>query len=69
MKREVISYVKNKLVSDFEKCQWEDGVGKKFEANNIAEMGKSVDRLEDALEEAEKFFRDTENLLGSIKED
>lgn len=69
MKTEVLSYVNKKLASDFEKCQWEDGVGKKFEANNLAEMRKSVGALEDTLAEAFKFFRETENLLSSIKEE
>ena len=67
MKTEVVSYVRRKVKEDFEKCGWEDGVGKKFEEISMREMLQSLDELEDELEETRKFFRNVENILTSLK--
>lgn len=69
MKAEIAYYVKKKIVSEFEKCQWEDGIGRNFQENNLTEMQQAVGRVEDSLEEADKFFRETERLLASITEE
>lgn len=67
MKTEVVSYVRRKVKEDFEKCCWEDGVGKKFEEISMREMLQSLDELEDELEETRKFFRNVENILTYLK--
>lgn len=69
MKTEVIDYVKKKITSEFEKCQWEDGVGKKFEAIKLPEMKESVDKMGNLMEEIEDFWKTSENLLASVKDE
>ena len=49
MKAEIAYYVKKKIVSEFEKCQWEDGIGSNFQENNLTEMQQAVGRVEDSL--------------------
>ena len=53
-------YVRKKVKDDFDKCNWTDGVGKKFEDVALTEMLKALDELETALEETEKFFTNAE---------
>lgn len=59
-------YVKRKTKDDFNKCQWTDGVGKKFENITLVEMLKSLDEFGTTLEEAEKFFKNAENILADM---
>lgn len=67
MKKEVTAYVRRKIKEDFDRCEWTDGIGQKFEAYSIKEMRTSLNRLEEAFEEADKFYKETEELLSSIK--
>ena len=57
-------YVRKKVKDDFDKCNWTDGVGKKFEDVALTEMLKALDELETALEETEKFFTNAESILA-----
>lgn len=38
-------YVRKKVKDDFDKCNWTDGVGKKFEDVALTEMLKALDEL------------------------
>lgn len=67
MKTEVIYYVKRRTKEEFEKCRWTDNIGKKFEDDCLQEMQKSLDALETAMEEAEKFYKKAENVLASVR--
>ena len=69
MQSEIFTYIKKRIASEFEKCQWEDGVGKKFREGNLTEMQKSVEKMEAAFEDARIFKRNAERLLASIKEE
>ncbi len=60
-------YVRKKVKDDFDKCNWTDGVGKKFEDVALTEMLKSLDELETALEETENFFTNAESILADIR--
>lgn len=53
-------YVRKKVKDDFDKCNWTDGVGKKFEDVALTEMLK-------ALEETEKFFTNAESILADTR--
>ena len=59
-------YVRKKVKDDFDKCNWTDGVGKKFEDVALTEMLKALDELETALEETEKFLQ-TQKYSGRHK--
>ena len=61
-------YVRKKVKDDFDKCNWTDGVGKKFEDVALTEMLKALDELETALEETEKFFTNDRNKWGKTNE-
>lgn len=67
MKTEIVSYVRRKMKEDLDKCYWEDGVGKRFEEIRMKDMLKSLDELENTLEETGKFFRNAETILASLK--
>lgn len=67
MKTEIVGYVRRKLKDDFDKCQWTDGVGVKFENSAMKQMMISLDRLEDAMEDAKKLYKEAEDLLSSVK--
>lgn len=68
MNTEIFYYVKKKLESDFQKCLWEDGVGRKFADTNLVDMGEAAVRLGSAVEEAADFYNRTEKLLASVGE-
>lgn len=53
-------YVRKKVKDDFDKCNWTDGVGKKFEDVALTEMLK-------ALDETEKFFTNAESILADTR--
>lgn len=48
-------YVRKKVKDDFDKCNWTDGVGKKFEDVALTEMLKALDELETARKNREVF--------------
>lgn len=63
MQSEIFTYIKKRIASEFEKCQWEDGVGRKFREGNLTEMQNSVEKMEMAFEKARAFQRNAERLL------
>lgn len=68
MNTEIIRYIMRKINSEFEKCRWDDGVGRKFKENNLTAMKKSLTLLEDKFDEMNRVFREAENILSSTKE-
>ena len=68
MQKEVVNYVRKKIWSEFDSCQWEDGIREKFADTIVPRMDLVLKKMEYQLEDALEFQKKVEALLHLAEE-